>query len=119
MSIEYIENFFKRIADEYGIPVEMNRKGKTLEVSVPAIGFSRGFSCYDDAVYDVVEVGENVEMTFDRRGEIRISVYTPGSGWEDREELSIGSDIQIIGSEFEKSKDKGKYTILFSQDNEE
>ena len=118
MDISDLEKFFERVAAEYGIPVETSREGKSLKVSVPADYFSREFLEYDDAVDDVVGVRDNVEIVFNRRGEIRVSVYNPGSGWEDKERLCVDPDINIMGSEFEKNKDKGKYTILFGQDNE-
>lgn len=117
MGIEYLEEFFKRVASEYGIPVEMSREGKSLKVSITADGLSREFLEDDNAVCDVVEVGENVEIAFNRRGEIRVSVYDPSSGWEDEKSLPM-PDINIIGSEFEKNKDKYKYTILFDPDDE-
>ena len=115
MDIKDLEKFFERVAAEYGIPIKTRRKGKTLEVSITVDKFSREFLSDDGAVYDVVGVGDNVEMVFNRRGEIKVSVYNPGSGWDDKERLCI-PDINIIGSEFEKNKDKGKYTILFGQD---
>ena len=118
MDIKDLEKFFERITDEYGIPVEMRRKGKKLEVSVLADEFSREFLDYDNAVYDTIRVNKKIEMYFNRRGEIGLSVYNPSSGWEDRERLDI-DDIRIIGSELEKSKDKIKYTILFARDDEE
>ena len=117
MNIKDLEKFFKRVATEYGIPVKISRKGKTLGVSILVDGYSHEFDDNDHEAYDVIEVGKNIEMIFDRHGEIVLSVYDPSSGWDDKERLYI-PDINIIGSEFEKNKYKGKYTILFSQDDE-